>query len=72
MIKTRKEWKPKIVVSSLITHTSLKASSRQDWYFDNGCSRHMTRLKKYLVDFNSYSSSFVTFGDLGKGQIKGI
>ncbi|XP_050895373.1 uncharacterized protein LOC127101991 [Lathyrus oleraceus] len=72
MIKTRKEWKPKIVVSILIAHTSLRASSREDWYFDIGYSRHVTGVKKYLVDIKSYSSSFVTFSDEAKGEIKGI
>jgi hypothetical protein len=27
-------------------HTSLRAYSREDWYFDSGCSRHMTGVKK--------------------------
>lgn len=72
MIKTRKEWKPKVFVSSLITHTYLGVSSRQDCYFGSGCSRHMTGVKKYLLDINSYSSSFVTFGDGAKSEIKGI
>ncbi|XP_050878662.1 uncharacterized protein LOC127082468 [Lathyrus oleraceus] len=72
MIKTRKEWKPKIVVYSLIAHTSLRAPSREDWYFDSGCSRHMTGVNKYLVEIKSYSYSFVTFGDGAKGEIKGI
>lgn len=32
----------------------------------------MTWVKMYLVDIKSYSTSFVTFGDGGKGEIKGI
>jgi len=45
MIQTRKEWKPKVVNTSLIAHTSLRAWSREDWYFDCGYSRHMARVK---------------------------
>ncbi|PNX57810.1 serine/threonine protein kinase SRPK1, partial [Trifolium pratense] len=56
----------------MIAHTSLRASSRQDWYFDSGCSRHMTEVEGYLANLKSYATSFVTFGDGAKGEIKGI
>ncbi|KAK2428718.1 putative mitochondrial protein [Trifolium repens] len=56
----------------LIAHTSLRASSREDWYFDSGCSRHMTGEEKYLMNVKSYKVSFVTFGDGAKGEIVGI
>jgi len=72
MINTIIEWKPKVVGTILIAHTSLRASSREDWYFDSGCSRHMTGVKKYLVDIKSYSTNFVTFGDRAKGEIIGV
>ncbi|MCI35768.1 gag-pol polyprotein, partial [Trifolium medium] len=70
VVKTTKEWKPKENDVSLIAHTSFRASSREDWYFDSGCSRRMTGLEKFLVDIKSYSTSFVTFGDGAKGEIK--
>ncbi|XP_031090976.1 uncharacterized protein LOC115995973 [Ipomoea triloba] len=41
------------------------------WYFDSGCSRHMTGNKKYLKDIIPYTGQ-VTFGDGIKGDIKGI
>ncbi|GAU36127.1 hypothetical protein TSUD_292870 [Trifolium subterraneum] len=59
-------------VAGLIAHTSFRASSREDWYFDSGCSRHMTGIDKFLVDMKTYSTSFVTFGDGAKGEIVGI
>ncbi|WJX25000.1 hypothetical protein P8452_14078 [Trifolium repens] len=67
-----KEWKPKSENVGLVAHTSLGASSREDWYFDSGCSRHMTGVEKYLKDVKAYNSSFVTFGDGAKGEILGI
>jgi hypothetical protein len=70
--QTKKEWKPKSEEASLIAHTSLRVSSREDWYFDSGCSRHMTGVDKFLVDVKSYATSFVTFGDGAKGEIIGI
>ncbi|GKE26607.1 hypothetical protein Tco_1441991, partial [Tanacetum coccineum] len=35
---------------------------------DNGCSRHMTRNKCYLTEYEYYDGGFVSFGD-GKGRI---
>jgi hypothetical protein len=70
--KIKKEWKPKAKVAAHIAHTSLRASSREDWYFDSGCSRHMTGVEKFLRDIKSYTTSYVTFGDGAKGEIKGI
>ncbi|GJV74675.1 putative ribonuclease H-like domain-containing protein [Tanacetum coccineum] len=35
---------------------------------DNGCSRHMTGNKCYLVEYEDYDNGFVSFGD-GKGRI---
>ncbi|CAJ2637520.1 unnamed protein product [Trifolium pratense] len=82
--KTKMEWKQKDDATntkeytaessgkSLIAHTSLRASSKEDWYFDSGCSRHMTGVEKYLKEVKSYATSFVTFGDGAKGEIKGI
>ncbi|KAK2429756.1 putative mitochondrial protein [Trifolium repens] len=76
----KKEWRPKEENVrlpkeenvGLIAHTSLRASSREDWYFDSGCSRHMTGEEKYLINVRSYKASFVTFGDGAKGEIVGI
>jgi hypothetical protein len=69
---TKKEWKPKANDAAHIAHTSLRVSSRNDWYFDSGCSRHMTGVKNYLTNVKAYTTSYVTFGDGAKGQIKGI
>ncbi|KAK2373607.1 putative mitochondrial protein [Trifolium repens] len=76
----KKEWRPieesaalpKEEDVGLISHISLRASSREDWYFDSGCSRHMTGEEKYLMNVRSYKASFVTFGDGAKGEIIGI
>src|ERR1044072_1790975 len=71
-VQTKSEWKLKEVVPNLIAHKSLRVSSREDWYFDNGFSRHMTGVKNFLEDLKAYSSSYVTFGDGAKGKINGI
>src|ERR1051325_8592072 len=64
------QWKKKTV--ALVAHTSLRVSAKEDWYFDNGCSKHMTGDKNLLDDVKPHSTSFVTFGDGAKGEIKGV
>ncbi|MCH81386.1 gag-protease polyprotein, partial [Trifolium medium] len=66
----KKEWKPKDE-TSLIAHTSLKVTSKDDWYFDSGCSKHMTGAGAILTKFTPQPTSYVTFGDGAKGEIKG-
>jgi len=51
----KKEWRPKCV--GLIAHTSLRASSSEDWYFDSGCFRHMTGVEKFLENVRPYAKS---------------
>jgi len=66
----KKEWRQKCV--GLIAHTSLRASSSEDGYFNSGCSRHIIRLDKFLENVRPYATSYVTFGDGTKGKIMGI
>ena len=41
------------------------------WYFNSGCSRHMTRNQSLFKVFESKKCGNVTFGDRSKSQIKG-
>ncbi|GAU49481.1 hypothetical protein TSUD_286190 [Trifolium subterraneum] len=59
-------------VTGLIAHTSFRASSKEDWYFDSGCSRHMIGDDRFLVDIKTYSTSYVTFRDEAKWEIIGV
>jgi len=63
---SKKKWIPRSVISGLIAHTSLRASFKEDWYFDSGCSRYMTGVDKYLENVRPHTSSYVTFGDGAK------
>ncbi|XP_062088790.1 uncharacterized protein LOC133795353 [Humulus lupulus] len=56
---------------ALVAHTSLAAFKDDMWYFDSGCSRHMTGNKEILMNFKDISEGLVTFGDGNKGQILG-
>lgn len=68
----KKIWNPRSINTGLIAHTSLRASSKEDWYSDNGCSRHMTGVDKYVEYVRPYASIYVTFGDGAKGKFLGI
>ncbi|XP_050881216.1 uncharacterized protein LOC127084755 [Lathyrus oleraceus] len=68
----RKQWVPRNSVINLIANTSFRVSAKEDWYFDSGCSRHMTGNKNLLTGLHPHATIYVTFGDGAKGEIKGI
>ena len=56
-------WKPKANIVGLMARLSSRTSSREDWYFDSGCSKHMTGFIK-LLDIEKFcTNSCVTFGN---------
>ncbi|KAK2402592.1 hypothetical protein QL285_052095 [Trifolium repens] len=50
-------------------HTPLRISLSKNWYFDSGCSKHMTGDKRYLRELKSHLKGSVTFGDEVKGRV---
>ncbi|VVA37575.1 PREDICTED: Retrovirus-related Pol poly from transposon, partial [Prunus dulcis] len=51
-------------VVCMVAITSLSACLKDKWYFDNGCSRHMTGDKNWFESFVDMKiSGSVTFGD---------
>ncbi|XP_060961015.1 uncharacterized protein LOC133031514 [Cannabis sativa] len=68
---TKKKRKSKRENLALVAHTSLSAMKDNCWYFDSGCSRHMTGSCNDLKNFHSSKEGFVTFGDGNKGEIMG-
>lgn len=53
-----------------MAHISLRTPTRERWYFDNGCSRHMTGFKDLLDVKKSCTNNYVVFGNGTKGKIK--
>ncbi|XP_022950378.1 uncharacterized protein LOC111453493 [Cucurbita moschata] len=49
----------------------LKASKKNKWYLDSGCSRHMTGNPSKFVNLSKKDGGLVTFGDNKKGKIIG-
>ena len=46
-----------------VAYNSLKAVSTNSWYFDSGCSKHMTGDKIFLKDYKTIDVGHVTFVD---------
>ena len=66
----------KVKSAYLFVHTSFKVFNSCLWYFDNGCSRHMTEDKSLFKSLKEKVSDYETFGNgshaqvLGKGTVK--
>ena len=45
--------------------------SEERWYFDSGCSQHMTENKNILTNLQSSHQDNVIFGDGARGRIIG-
>ncbi|GAA0149769.1 hypothetical protein LIER_08866 [Lithospermum erythrorhizon] len=65
------QWIRKETVVSHVVFTSLKATAWTGWYFDSGCSRHMTGNRSNLTSIKEVKTDFVTFGGGEKGKIIG-
>ena len=59
------------LVVAKVAYTSIDGSASNPWYFDSGCSRHMIGNPSVLSTYTEEASGKVTFGDGGKGRIKG-
>ncbi|KAG9458415.1 hypothetical protein H6P81_002923 [Aristolochia fimbriata] len=58
-------------ISLYAAHTVRKSSSDGTWYFDSGCSRHMTGNAGNLTDMLREDGGQVNFGDGAKGEVIG-
>jgi len=47
-IKVKKVWKPKANLIGLMARLFSRTFYREEWYFDSGCSKHMSGFKKPL------------------------
>uniref|UniRef100_A0A0D3BLB0 CCHC-type domain-containing protein n=1 Tax=Brassica oleracea var. oleracea TaxID=109376 RepID=A0A0D3BLB0_BRAOL len=57
-----------------VAYTSAEEASQAQlpWYFDSGCSKHMTGNEDYLEKLELIRGGKVTFGDGGQGKIRAI
>ncbi|XP_073030661.1 uncharacterized protein [Primulina eburnea] len=64
-------WVPKAKIQCSVIYTSLKTNIAGIWYFDSGCSRHMTGSKDHLIDYVELRNGHVMYGGGAKGRIVG-
>ena len=69
--KFNHKWLPKSDNVGLVGHTSKRPTSKEVWYFDSGCSKHMTGNDSYFEYIRPCEKGYVTFGDDGRGEIRG-
>ncbi|XP_057802840.1 uncharacterized protein LOC131018136 [Salvia miltiorrhiza] len=70
---SRKVWKwvRKDELKCNVVFTALKTNISSSWYFDSGCSRHMTGDNGYLNNYQVCDGGSVSFGGGSKGKIIG-
>lgn len=57
---------------SLVAYMTSEQSELTSWYFESGCSRHMTGEQQVLTSYTEISGGKVMFGDGGKGSVRGV
>ncbi|XP_073019497.1 uncharacterized protein [Primulina eburnea] len=65
------ERKPTVFVKEKAETPNVPHTGKGIWYFDSGCSRHMTGSKDYLIDYVELRSGHVTYGGGARGRIAG-
>ncbi|KAG9442590.1 hypothetical protein H6P81_018444 [Aristolochia fimbriata] len=69
-VGTRLVWKKK-EIRLYAAHSAITATRDDIWYFDSGCSRHMTGNAACLIDLFQSDGGHVTFDDGAKGPVLG-
>ncbi|RVX14566.1 Retrovirus-related Pol polyprotein from transposon RE2 [Vitis vinifera] len=64
-------WVKKNELNYLVVHTALIATKSHSWYFDSGCSRHMTGNRSFFTNFTEFDGGNVIFGDGNVASVKG-
>ncbi|GKB75302.1 putative ribonuclease H-like domain-containing protein [Tanacetum coccineum] len=57
-------WRPK---HKVLDHGNPQQDLRDKGVIDSGCSRHMTRNRSYLIDYEEINGGFLAFGGNSKG-----
>ncbi|CAM8913334.1 unnamed protein product [Rhodiola kirilowii] len=64
-------WRIKQKETCLVAFSSTFLPEKQRWYFDSGCSRHMTGNPGFLTKIEWIKGKTVTFGDGIEGRVVG-
>jgi hypothetical protein len=66
------KWIPKCNNAGLMALTSLGTFTSDTWYFDSGCSQHMSGEGHLVKAIRSYKKGNVVFGDGSNGRVQGV
>ena len=61
--KVRQFWVKKGELNCYMVDVAYRSFIPNSWYFDSGCSRHMTGNRSYLTNYKSHEGGLVTFGN---------
>ncbi|CAM8914236.1 unnamed protein product [Rhodiola kirilowii] len=62
-------WRPKNDQYCYVSYSSTDKEDEESWYFDSGCSRHMTGVQENLTNLRPIDGHHVTFGDGKKARV---
>lgn len=68
--KLKKVWLRKGRPKCNVVFTTLRARAPNEWYFDGGCSRHMTSEKSLFTSFEDFNGRNVIFGDDNVARVR--
>ena len=69
--KPRTTWIMKTDYKAYVSFISLRTCTIDFWYFDSGCSRHMTSDRSALINYQKLDRENVTFADSVKSRVLG-
>ena len=67
--KPRTTWIRKTDYKAYVSFISLRPCTTDFWYFDSGCSRHMTDDRSVLINYQKVDRENITFADDVKSRV---
>ncbi|CAL9012447.1 unnamed protein product, partial [Prunus brigantina] len=70
-IVPKSTWVARGDTKSLVVLNAFAASNTNSWYFDSGCSKHMSGDKNVFSSLSPFDGGTVTFGGGHRSQVVG-
>ncbi|CAL2227890.1 unnamed protein product [Prunus armeniaca] len=70
-IVLKSTWIARCHTKSLVVLNAFAASNTNSWYFDSGCSKHMSGDKSVFSSLSPFDGGTVTFGGCHNSQVVG-
>ena len=69
--KLKQVWIRKNKSKCHVVFTTLRTRASSEWYFDSGCSKHMTSDKSLFNSLEDFNGGNVTFGNDSVSRVRG-